>query len=200
MSISTGYTRRHFTAFLAAALLSGCRQPPPAPYAGTPRGGGVRLGVTTIDVVNDHRPAAVSPFIDHLFYPTLAERTVTWARETLVPADDKGNLLVTITRAAMSEHEITSDDGLKSLFTSEQRLLVKAELAALFSFAHPVASRSASMTVTSSHEMTIADDTTPARADAIRARVMDETITRFDQEFRAQLAKTALTDGWPQAF
>ena len=80
-----------------------------------------------------------------------------WANTKLLPLDDRGNLLVTITAAEMTERDIQNDDGLKALFTNEQRLLVAVKFEGIFSFSHPDNNRSATLTVQSkpNHQLLI---------------------------------------------
>jgi len=177
-------------------LLSACQtKEPPLPQITKP-GGMINLGVAAVDVINDYKTPSDAIYIDQIFTPSPAHQLTDWANTKLLPLDDRGNLLVTITAAEMTERDIQNDDGLKALFTNEQRLLVAVKFEGIFSFSHPDNNRSATLTVQSTAQSSIADNTSPANADAIRQRVIHEALGRFDQEFRRQL-RSASSNGWP---
>ena len=177
-------------------LLSACQtKEPPLPQITKP-GGMINLGVAAVDVINDYKTPSDAIYIDQIFTPSPAHQLTDWANTKLLPLDDRGNLLVTITAAEMTERDIQNDDGLKALFTNEQRLLVAVKFEGIFSFSHPDNNRSATLTVQSTAQSSIADNTSPADADAIRQRVIHEALGRFDQEFRRQL-RSASSNGWP---
>ncbi|MBL6602509.1 MAG: hypothetical protein ISP46_00110 [Alphaproteobacteria bacterium] len=180
-------------------LITSCQTPKPIVLTASPRGGVIDISVGTLDMVNEHRPHAVSPYIDHLYQPSLARLLQKWGEDTLRPVESDGNLLMTVTKADLQEIDIASNDDLKSLFTNEQRKLVIADLSASFSFTHPENLQTASLVVASSYQTTIADYTTPAEAERIRIHVMTEAISRFDAEFRQQILSIEQPNGWPLA-
>ena len=177
-------------------IVSACQtKDDPLPQLTTP-GGMINIGVAAIDVINDYQTPSDPIYIDHLFNPSPSRQMMDWAEHKLVPLDDRGNLLLTITSAEMTERDIQNDATLKSLFTNEQRLLVAVKYQAIFSFSHPEGNRSATLTVSSEAQSSIADNTSPAGADAIRLRVIQEALGRFDQDFRRQL-QSVTSNGWP---
>lgn len=181
---------------LSLLFLSACQtSEAPLPQLTRP-GEMVNLGVAAVDVINEYTAPSDAIYIDQIFNPSPASQLTNWANTKLLPLDDRGNLLVTITAAEMTERDIQSDDSLKALFTNEQRLLVAVKFEGIFSFSHPENNRSATLTVQSEAQSSIADNTSPVDADAIRLRVIHEALGRFDQEFRRQL-RSASSNGWP---
>lgn len=180
-------------------LITACQTPKPVVLTASPRGGSIDISVGTMDMVNEHRPHAVSPYIDHLYQPSLAVLLQQWGEDTLNPVENDGNLLMTVTKANLQEIDIASNDDLKSLFTNEQRKLVVADVSASFSFTHPQNFQTASLVVNASYQTTIPDYTTPAEAERIRIHVMTEAISRFDAEFRQQILSIKNPNGWPLA-
>ena len=177
-------------------VLSACQtKSPPLPQLTKP-GDVVNLGVAAIDVINEYSTPSDAIYIDQSFNPSPVSQLTDWVGGKLLPMDDRGNLLVTITKAEMTERDIQNDAGLKALFTNEQRLLVAVKFEGIFSFSHPENNRSAVLTVESEAQSSIADNTSPADADGIRLRVVHEALGRFDQEFRRQL-RSASSGGWP---
>ena len=177
-------------------ILSACQSNAPALPKLTTPGGMINLGVAAVDVINEYQTPQDPIYIDQRFSPSPSRQLIDWADDKLLPLGDRGNLLLTITKAEMTEVDIQSDDGLKSLFTNEQRLLVTVKFEGIFSFSHPENSRSATLTVSSEAQSSIADNTSPVDADAIRLRVTQESLGRFDQEFRRQL-RSISSNGWP---
>lgn len=191
-------SRRHANLLLLSGLLlPGCQTTaaPPPPKQTLP-GGPVMLGVAAVDIINDYAAPTAKPHIDHLITPSPADQLAEWAGTTLTPRDDRGNLLMTINRAALIEQKLETTDGFSGLFKNEQSRLVRVELQGIFSFSHPVNSRSATLTVVANYESSIPDNSTPVEADALRLRVIAEGIGRFDMEFRKQLM-AATTENWP---
>jgi hypothetical protein len=178
-------------------LVTACQTPEPVVLTESPRGGVIDIRVASMDMVNEHRPQAASPYIDHYYQPNLASLLQKWGETTLRPVEQDGNLLMTVTKADLREIDIASNDDLKSLFTNEQRKLVIADLSASFSFTHPINNQTASLIVNASYQTTIPDVITPAEAERIRIHVMTEAISRFDAEFRHQIMSIEQPDGWP---
>jgi len=188
MQLSAGLT-------LPLILTSCAEKPAPLPKVTKP-GGALKLGIAALDIINDYTTPSDDIFIDDIFNPSPATRMKAWAERTLQPSDSRGNGLMTITNASMTERDIQSDQDLKTLFTNEQRLLIEVKMNAIFTFNHPENNRAATLTVSSEAMSSIADNTSPAQADAIRLRVVDEALGQFDQELRRRLMQVSAS-GWP---
>mgnify|MGYP005742925465 FL=1 len=180
----------------AGFLLTACKTTEIAQPEPTAIGGQVVLGVASIDIINDYVAPSAKPYVDHLYAPSPAQQLSNWAGSILTPVDNRGNLLMTINRAALIEEKIAGGEGISSLFKNEQARLVRVELEGIFSFGHPDGNRSATLTVVARFESSIPQDSTPAEADTIRMNIIAEGIARFDQEFRKQLGSVT-TDNWP---
>jgi hypothetical protein len=193
---NTRFTRREAgLMMLFAAILVACEPAiDPRPQV-TAIGGRIDLGVASLDVITEYTSSGQEPYIDHIIRPSPATELSQWAKKTLHPADQEGNVLFTIMNAAMTEVEIEGEDGLKALFTNQQRLLVNVKLEGVLSFSHPDGRKSATVVLMASAEKSIADNTSPAEADEIRLKTISEAIGRFDREFRTQLR--ALNGAWP---
>jgi len=204
LEVSAGMKRREAVrimagGFAASLLLAGCQSTPPPPVNFTsPEGELLRLAVAATDIISDYTSPGEKPYIDHLYTPSPSDLLMEWAGTRLTPVDTSGNLLFTITRAAMTETSLAGDESLKSLVTNEQSRLVRVELEGIFSFSHPSASRSATLVVRSNYESSIADDTTPAEADQLRLKIARNTVNLFEMEFRRQLDQVAGHNGWPK--
>ena len=201
----TGWlSRRHMLCQLAggltvALLLSACQNTPAPPVMLTsPEGGPVPIAVAATDIISDYSSPGEKPYIDHLYSPSPSDLLVEWAGSRLTPTDSSGNLLFTITRAAMTETRLESDESLKSLLTNEQSRLIRVELEGVFSFSHPAGTRSATLVVRAEYESSIADNTTPAEADQLRLKIARNTVHLFEKEFRKQLDNVAGHNGWPK--
>jgi len=188
MQLSAGLT-------LPLILTSCAEKPAPLPEVTKP-GGTLKMGIAALDIINDYTTPSDDIFIDDIFNPSPAARMMAWAERTLQPSDSQGNGLMTITNASMTERDIQSDQDLKTLFTNEQRLLIEVKMNAIFTFNHPENNRAATLTVSSEAMSSIADNTSPAQADAIRLRVVDEALGQFDQELRRRLMQVSAS-GWP---
>ena len=182
---------------LSSVALSACMPTVETRPQITATGGKIRLGVDSLDIITDYVSPQKSPYIDHKITPSPAVQLSQWATQTLKPADDQGNALLTIMKASMTEKEIEAEEGLKALFTNQQRLLVNVDLEGILSFHHPDGRKSATLTIVASSEKSIADNTTPAEADQIRFQAIREAVGRFDQELRRQLS--GFDGAWPLA-
>ncbi len=197
---TTTYSRRTAgTFFLSAGIMAtgllGCGPAAlPRPTVTAP-GGRIDLGVASLDIITEYTSPALAPYIDHVIMPSPAMQVAQWASKTLIPADDEGNALLTIMTASMKETALSSEDGLKALFTNQQRLLVTVELEGALLFSHPDGQKSATLALASSAEKSIADKASPKEADEIRFEAIREALGRFDQELRSQLA--GFNGAWP---
>ena len=180
---------------LSAFTLSACMPKVETRPEITAPGDRINLGISSLDIINDYVSPKTDPFIDHTIMPSPALQLTQWATKTLNPSDDQGNALLTIMKASMTEKDIEAEEGLKALFTNQQRLLINVDLEGVLSFSHPDGRRSATLTIVAGSEKSIADNTTPAEADEIRFRAIREAIGRFDQELRVQLS--GFNGAWP---
>lgn len=185
-----------FTGMLSVVMLTACQTTPaPAPEVIRP-GSPLALGVAAVDIITDYTSPGTAPYIDQDYRPSPAVQLTQWAEQTLTPDLDDGNLLLAITKASLKEVEIAGDDGLKALFTDEQRLLVTVEYEGILSFTHPLNNRSATLTVVATAQSSIPDSATPDEAQQLRQQVVRNGIGRFDQELRRQLRQ--VSEGvWP---
>ena len=196
--------RRRFiqslTGMLASSfLLAACQNtPPPQVVFTSPEGGPLPIAVAATDIISEYSSPGEKPYIDHLYTPSPTDLLMEWAGTRLTPTDAEGNLLFTITRAAMTEVSLDGEDGLKALITNEQSRLVRVELEGVFSFSHPASTRSATLVVRAEYESSIADDTTPAEADQLRLKIARNAVNIFEKEFRLQLDTVAGHNGWPK--
>lgn len=180
-------------------LLVACQNTsPPEVVFTSPESGPVSIAVAATDIISEYSSPGEKPYIDYLFTPSPSDMLVEWASNRLTPSDTSGNLLFTITRAAMTETKLESDESLKALITNEQNRLIRVELEGIFSFSHPAGSRSATLVVRAEYESSIADNTTPAEADQLRLKIARNTIHLFEKEFRHQLDNVAGHNGWPK--
>ncbi len=175
--------------------LAGCGPAASPRPSVTNTGGQIDLGIASLDIISDYVSPSTPPYIDHIIMPSPAMQLSQWATKTLVPSDDEGNALLTIMTASMKEVELDGEDGLKALFTNQQRLLVTVELEGALLFSHPDGRKSATLALASSAEKSIADNTSPEEADQIRYEAIREAVGRFDQELRSQLV--GFDGKWP---
>ena len=190
------FNRREAGLMLVSAFtLSACMPKVEARPELTAPGGRINLGISSLDIINDYESPKSEPYIDHIIMPPPALQLTQWATKTLNPSDEKGNALLTIMKASMTEKDIEAEEGLKALFTNQQRLLINVDLEGVLSFSHPDGKRSATLTIVAASEKSIADNTTPAEADEVRFKAIREAIGRFDQELRVQLS--GFNGAWP---
>lgn len=161
----------------------------------TATGGQINLGVSSLDIITDYVGPNKPPYIDHLIIPSPAMQLSQWASKTIYPADQDGNALLTIINASMTETEIEAEDGLTTLFTNQQRLLIFVEFEAVLSMSHPDGRQSATLSLASSAEKSIPDNVSPEEADQIRFDAIRDAVGLFDQELRAQLQ--GFNGNWP---
>lgn len=183
---------------MASGLLAGCKSATLPERVRTVVGTPLDIDVSSIDIINEYAAPQAKPYIDHLMASNPLSEMTDWAGRMLSPVGGRGNLLITITRAALIEEQLAGEDSLKGFFTNEQTRLIRTELEAYFSFSHPENNRSASLTVKAEFETTIAESSTPQEADEARLDVIMEGMGRFDQEFRRQFNAIA-NGGWPKA-
>ena len=155
------------------------------------------VGVASIDIINEATSPSTPPHIGHLLEQTPGDRMTRWAETRLIPGDERGNLLVTVRKASLTEESLATSKGVKALLKDEQSRLVRVEFEVAFSFSHPEGRRSATMTVGSQYERSIAESATAAEADRVRNSVLEEGLGSFDQEFRRQITDASGASGWP---
>ena len=186
-----------FVMALVVMALTACA-PSQSPPQITPTGAPINLGIASLDIINDYVSPKQKPHIDHIISPSPATQLSQWAQETLNPDDQKGNLLLSILDASMTQQDIQQqEENLNTLFTDQQRTLVRVQLKGILFFNHPDGRKSATLTIEASSEKSIADSTTPAQTDNIRTATIRDAIGVFDRELRTQLQN--FNGNWPHS-
>ena len=181
---------------LSGLALAGCGANGVGASVRTFVGHPMTVGVASIDVINAYTSPSAPPHIDHLLERSPADRMRRWAETRLIAGGERGNLMVTIGKASLTEEALDTSSGVKALLTDEQSRLVRVELEAAFAFSHPEGRRSVTMNVGAVYERSIAESATVAEADRVRDIVVEEGLGSFDREFRQRI-EAATASGWP---
>jgi len=126
----------------------------------------IRLDVRDISIVQDYRPPAAAPNVDHLFPVPPLDAALAWGRERLVAAGTTGRRAEYVVRdASVVEVPLKKSGGLKGLVTTEQSERYDARIAV---------------------ELRLLDDggrvAGTAEAEAVRSRSVPENITLNERE------------------
>ena len=99
--------------FSSVFFLNGCKSATVTPVTMTAIGAPIPLGISSIDIINEYTAPGAKPYIDHILNPNPTQQVTDWASDILTPADARGNLLITITRAAMTEEHLEGEESIK---------------------------------------------------------------------------------------
>lgn len=112
--------KKHLILVLSVALTA-CASAPQAPQVKPPAPVAIELNTQDVRIIN--RAYAVpqsSPYIGHLFTPTIIESVEGWAKGSLHAAGSSGHATVIVKDASLTERPVVKDEGMTSWMWRQQ--------------------------------------------------------------------------------
>ena len=113
---------------------------PPPPQLMTPSvaEGALPLNARRLEIIENWKMPIEPPYIGHLRQPYPGNLVSQWATRTLVPAGGSGELILDITRAAVTKVKLPRQVGLTNALTDQQDAEIKVEFEAQLMWLQPV--------------------------------------------------------------
>ena len=177
---------------LSALVVSACTaNAPPPPQLTTPslESGSLPLNARRLEIIENWTMPIEPPYIGHLQQPYPGNLVSQWATKTLVPAGGSGELILDITRAAVTKIKLPRQVGLTNALTDQQDAEIKVELEAQLMWLQPVGGSQAMIKLAASHAVTIPESSSANDVQRAINECLNAAMDGLDRQARIELGK-----------
>jgi len=147
------------------------------------------LNARRLEIVENWQMPMQAPYIGHLQTPYPSNLIVKWAAAVLQPAGGSGELILDISRAAVTKEKLPLQSDLKGIVTDQQETRIKVELAARLMWIQPVGGARAMVNLTATNSTTIPESSTPNVFNNAVKETLLAALGALDREARKELGK-----------
>ena len=147
------------------------------------------LNARRLEIIENWQMPIKAPYIGHLQQPYPTNVISTWASRVLTPAGGSGELILDISRAAVTKEKLPQEVGITNALTDQQDSRIRVEFEAQLMWLQPVGGAQAMVRLLSSHSVTIPESSS---ANDVQRAVNDSlkiALAGLDRQARAELAK-----------
>ena len=177
---------------LSALVVSACTSnAPPPPQLTTPslESGSLPLNARRLEIIENWKMPIEPPYIGHLQQPYPGNLVSQWATKTLVPAGGSGELILDITRAAVTKIKLPRQAGLTNALTDQQDAEIKVEFEAQLMWLQPVGGSQAMIKLAASHAVTIPESSSANDVQRAINECLNAAMDGLDRQARIELGK-----------
>ena len=177
---------------LSALALSACAaDSPPPPQLATPAmvDGALPLNARRLEIIENWKMPIEPPYIGHLQQPYPGNLVSQWATRTLLPAGGSGEMILDITRAAVTKVKLPRQVGLTNALTDQQDSEIKVEFEAQLMWLQPVGGSQAMIKLAASHSVTIPESSSANDVQRAVNECLNAALEGLDRQARIELAK-----------
>ena len=177
---------------LSALALSACTaDSPPPPQLTTPSvaDGALSLNARRLEIIENWKMPIEPPYIGHLQQPYPGNLVSQWATRTLMPAGGSGEMILDITRAAVTKVKLPRQVGLSNALTDQQESEIKDEFEAQLMWLQPVGGAQAMIKLAASHAVTIPESSSANDVQRAVNECLNAALEGLDRQARIELAK-----------
>ena len=177
---------------LSALALSACAaDTPPPPQLATPAmvDGTLPLNARRLEIIENWKMPIEPPYIGHLQQPYPGNLVSQWATRTLLPAGGSGEMILDITRAAVTKVKLPRQVGLTNALTDQQDSEIRVEFEAQLMWLQPVGGSQAMIKLAASHSVTIPESSSANDVQRAVNECLNAALEGLDRQARIELAK-----------
>lgn len=175
-------------AFLASAC-TGTSAPPPQVTVTDTAFQSLTLNARRLEIIENWQMPIEAPYIGHLQQPYPSNLVSEWASRVLVPAGGSGELILDISRAAVTKEKLPLKVGIANALTDQQDSRIRVELEAQLMWIQPVGGAQAMVRLSSSHSVTIPESSSANDVQRAVNESLQTALAGLDMQARAELAK-----------
>ena len=178
--------------FGLALLVSACTStapPPPKVTVSSDAFSSVPLNARRLEIIENWQMPIEAPYIGHLQQPFPSTLVADWASRVLTPAGGSGELILDISRAAVTKVKLAKQAGLSNALTDQQDSKIKVEFEAQLMWLQPVGGAQAMVRLSSSHSVTIPESSSANDVQRAVNECLQTAIAGLDKQARVELAK-----------
>ena len=178
------------TMLLGLAACTTASSPPPQPVSVKSAGfEALSLNARQLEIIENWEMPIKPPYIGHLQQPYPGNLVSQWATRVLLPAGGSGEMILDITRAAVTKVKLPPQVGLATALTDQQDSEIRVEFEARLMWLQPVGGSQAMIRLAASHSVTIPESSSANDVQRAVNEAMQMAITGIDKQARAELAK-----------
>lgn len=173
-------------------LMSACTAtstPPPKVMVSNEAFSSVPLNARRLEIIENWQMPVEAPYIGHLQQPLPSSLVANWASSVLTPAGGSGELILDISRAAVTKEKLPQQVGIANALTDQQDSRIKVEFEAQLMWLQPVGGAQAMVRLSSSHSVTIPESSSANDVQRAVNESLQTALAGLDRQARAELAK-----------
>ena len=177
---------------LASLMLSACgtTSAPPAPVIiSADSFAPLALNARKLEIIDNWQMPMASPYIGHHQDPFPGNLVASWGSAVLMPAGGSGELVLDISRAAVTQERLVREDKLSNALVDEQDMRLRVELEAQLMWLQPVGGSQARIKLSALHSVTVPESANANDVQAAINECLQAAIVALDVQARAELAK-----------
>ena len=164
--------------------------PPPAPVSVAPTGfAALPLNARQLEIIENWEMPIKPPYIGHLQQPYPGNLVSQWATKVLMPAGGSGEMILDITRAAVTKVKLPPQTGLANALTDQQDSEIRVEFEAQLMWLQPVGGSQAMIKLAASHSVTIPESSSANDVQRAVNECLNRALAGLDTQARTELAK-----------
>jgi hypothetical protein len=164
--------------------------PPPAPVSVQSAGfAALPLNARQLEIIENWEMPIKPPYIGHLQQPYPGNLVSQWATKVLIPAGGSGEMILDITRAAVTKVKLPPQTGLTSALTDQQDSEIRVEFEAQLMWLQPVGGSQAMIKLAASHSVTIPESSSANDVQRAVNACLNRALAGLDSQARTELAK-----------
>jgi hypothetical protein len=163
---------------------------PPPPVSVQSAGfGAIALNARQLEIIENWQMPIKPPYIGHLQQPYPGNLVSQWATQVLMPAGGSGEMVLDITRAAVTKVKLPPQTGLANALSDQQDSEIRVEFEAKLMWLQPVGGSQAMIKLASSHSVTIPESSSANDVQRAVNDCLNKALARLDNQARIELAK-----------
>ena len=177
---------------LASLMLSACgtTSAPPVPVTiSADSFAPLALNARKLEIIDNWQMPMASPYIGHLQDPFPGNLVASWGSAVLTPAGGSGELVLDISRAAVTQERLVREDKLSNALVDEQDMRLRVELEAQLMWLQPVGGSQARIKLSALHSVTVPESANANDVQAAINECLQAALVALDAQARAELAK-----------
>jgi len=164
--------------------------PAPAPVSVAPTGfAALPLNARQLEIIENWEMPIKPPYIGHLQQPYPGNLVSQWATKVLMPAGGSGEMILDITRAAVTKVKLPPQTGFASALTDQQDSEFRVEFEAHLMWLQPVGGSQAMIKLAASHAVTIPESSSANDVQRAVNECLSKALAGLDSQARTELAK-----------
>ena len=176
---------------MAALVLAACTATSPPPQVSVQTAGfaALPLNARQLEIIENWEMPIKPPYIGHLQQPYPGNLVSQWATQVLMPAGGSGEMILDITRAAVTKVKLPPQTGLANALTDQQDSEIRVEFEAQLMWLQPVGGSQAMIKLAASHSVTIPESSSANDVQRAVNGCPNKALAGLDSQARAELAK-----------